>query len=919
MKVDMTKLMEPKKQFKFYKWMTGAAICFTVYLVLAGGIILYRSTLHNENASADELYDETLANPSFTVQHVGDITVPEIQTGEGTVNVLTNEEGIFHAELNEDRTIKTITDRKILYDDYKTNWQETNSIETASFLNGTDGLQTEGYILKEIWFGHDKDSLKQSDFLVLNVPKKEKKADLSCILLTNNPNHPGLSQAADGYYKASDDNNYIICIQDGDVIRLIFETENFKEHDNANVFDYDVSDGGYYLESDYDKRKELHATSDQNDEEDMIYVDAIKNGIHSNDNYSGNKPKLAFGGADIGTGLADETLSDGLDTINIWNFEQYEGKFNTGITKNLVSGITSDGNIKWNEGISAPALFDNRNIKGRTNYTNGQYSFIFKRNGFLRTLSTVESEWGMAAEELEITDNPFWILDTAPSYGTDGHDPVWGNGSRNISYYKGDGLEPEAFKASDDGLDHNSFYGFAYSKDFTLSPGYAGPLDFFGYSDDDMWVFAGRVDDNGKVITDTVVPVADLGGVHDGIAYYCDMWDVIGKIPYGEEAQNWRLFVYWLERDGSSAKCHMNFTLPDAAIMDEKTDGSIVIEAADYHSVKGETRTFILDDGTYNRYKGTYDNGKNIDIVSGEEFIIPSGSFINISGLNTGSKFTIKETGRSNVWYSADESYMKGDTAQSVVSNNTWIKFISTINEGTLTITADAAGNPKNGYAFNLILEGMKSTEISAMDGYNNPLGSRFTDEDGQLVITIAAGETLMLYNLPECSFRLEPQTTPGWHISEILLDGADASGYAVVGEFPSHIIYRYTENEIKNPQITIEQSFSDDWDISDIVALTGTLLSYKITVNNPNDIPMDMIIEDAIPDGLKVIESSLRDGKLENGTLKWNLTIGPNTVTELFFTCEVTEKTGKINNSARILMDNKTVNNSDTVTVNIL
>lgn len=910
-----------------YQRLIKKTACFAACLALLGMGTVYQSMTHNDSASADALYETSEANPSFTVQHVGDMTQIDIQPGEGAITVLTDDGESYHASLKEDGTVKTVTNRMELYEEYVTSFVETNSIAEASFLNGEGNVQADGYILREIWFGQDKTSDNQSDFLTLAVPEKEGRADLSYITLTNNPDNPELSEAAGGYYMLNENGEYVICIQDGDVIRLVFEMESDFDYANINAFDYDASDGGYYLSDDYFRKGDQHATSGQAEEEDILYVDAVESGIHSAGNYSGEGAKLAFGGDDIGTDLANESLTGELNTPNVWNYDQQEETFKTGVTKGLATGIAEDGSIQWSDLISSPNLFSGE-AEGRTDYSNLEYSFTFKKKGFSRTLSAVESKYGTGAEKLEnLTKingnltNSFWFLDVAPSYGTDGHDPVWGSSSGKTYYYRSNDRAPEVFEASDDLQDHNSFFGFSYTQDFVLSPGYTGAFDFFGYSDDDMWVFAAQVDENGSVMTDTVVQAADLGGVHDGAAYYCDLWSVIDKVPYGEEAQNWRLFVFWLERDGSSASCYMNFTLPEEAVPDSHETSGIMIEAANYQYSSGIPRTFILDDGTHNRYQCDYDDGSSISIVSGEEFTILSGSYVNISGLISGIAFTVKETGRSNVWLSTGSGYTEGNEFTGTVGENKRVHFVSTAESGTLTIAVEGNGTPEGGYKFRLTLDNPEITEIAVMDKYNNPIGSRFTDENGQIMINMAAGETFVLYGLPDgTGFTLDPLAVPGWHISELLLDNAEASGYTAVGELPAYVVYRYVEKEIQAPSITMEQSITGDWSTDDILLGTGALLSYKITVTNPNDTNLDVVVTDTIPEGLDVMTSSMLEGyTLTDGTLGWELTLEPNSVTELSFTCQVTvEETSEITNSAWVMENDEAVSGSNSVTVHI-
>lgn len=930
MKVDMNKLnelnklTEPQKRHSPYQRLAKKGACFAACLALVGAGTVYQSMMNRDSASADVLYQTLEADPSFTVQHVGDVSKIDIQPGEGAVTVLAADGESWHAGLNEDGTLATVTSRMTLYEEYITSWRDTDTIEEISFLNGNGGAQADGYVLKEVWFGKNKISQNESDFLILTVPETDGQADLSCITLTNNPEHPKLSVATGGYYAPDSDGKYTVCIQDGDVIRLVFGMDTGYEFADVNVFDYDVSDGGYYLEDDYFHLGSLKATSGQGEEKGEIYVNAIGNGIHSEENYSGSGPKLAFGGADIGTDLEDEYLTTELDTLNIWNYEHQGETYGTGVTTGLSAGVDAGGNLVWADHFSSLNLFGAGSTAGRTNYTEEDYSLTFEANGFTRTLSGTECRYGEGLGGLNVlTDvngnltNNFWILDSAPSYGTDGHDPIWGTGSEHIQYYRTFDRSPEPFKASIDGLEHNKFFGFSYTEDFTLSPGYAGALDFFGYSDDDMWVYAGRIGDDGQVMTDTVVQVADLGGVHNGAAYYSNLWNVIDKVPYGEEAQTWRLFVFWLERDGLSASCYMNFTLPEAALTDVHEFSSVQIEAGNYGIDAREARTFIFNDSSYNRYQGTYSDGSAVTIVSGKEFNIPSGSYITIEGLSTGTAFTVQETGSANVWVTAGDRHMATDSIEGVIGTDRTMTFVSTANAGILSIAADADGTPEGGYRFRLTVDAETITDVLATDANDNLVGNRFVDNDGQLVIALEAGEMLTLYNLPEnVGFTLVPEPSPGYHVSEIVLNNAGADDTIVTGQFPAYVVYRYEVNEILDPSIAIEQSVSGDWGTDTIVLGAGALLSYKISVTNPNDMPIDVMVEDTVPEGLEIMTTSLLDGyQLDGQTLSWNLSLEPNSVTELSFTCQViTEGSNEFNNTAWILKNDEEIASSITV-----
>ncbi len=921
MKADMSKLVDnyrpptSKSGMPYRKWVSTAG-ALALCLSMIGGGMVWHGIRNNANASADEMYNEAEANPGFTVQHVGDVTLPDIQAGDGPVAVLTRMGGGYSTTPDEEGQVKFKTERVTLYSDYETDWLSVNSLELASFLNG-NGTESEGYVLKEVWFGKNPASNNQSDFLVLKVPEKDGGADLSKVTLTNNPENPKLSATEGGYYRPDEAGNYTIGISDGDVIRLVFGEKEGWYYRDVDVFDYDVTDGGYYLEDDYFHKTDKHETSGQDEETGELYVDAMAKGINSADNYKGSGAKIAFGADKIGTDLSDESITGELNTPNIWNYEQQEKTSGTGATLGLVTGVGSDGSLKWADGVSAPALFGNGTAEGRTDYTDTSYYFTFARKGISRTLSAVESEWGTAAEDLEKLGAPFWILDDAPSCGTDGHDIIWGNGSENLLYYRSGDRAPEVLPELADGENHNSFFGFSCVEDFVVEPGYTGPLSFFGYSDDDLWAFAAQVDSTGNVIPDTCVQVADIGGVHDSAAYSCNLWDVIDRVPYGEEAQNWRLFIFWLERDGINAKCYLNFSLPEAGKADKRETRPVVVEASDYESVKGEKRTFVLGDGTNDLYKMTYDDGTVTNMAAGQEFEIPSGSFVSIDGLTMGKTFQVRETGRENVWHATGDGFEEGSTAECTVGHAHRVQFMSTVNPGTLTIAADGAGSPEGGYLFNLKLEGVDETEIVAMDGYNNPLGSRFTDENGAMNITLAAGEILTLCNLPDgTDFILTPLNVPGWHVAEILLDHASAQGSVVTGQFPAYVIYRYVENEVVNPSVLLEQSVTGDWGQDEILLGSGALLSYKITVTNPNDVPMDITVEDQVPEGLTIMQGSIGDMGLVNGQMiHWNIRIDGGKSVELSFTCQASgEGPAEYENSVRLMNGTEVMAESNTV-----
>lgn len=798
MKVDMNKIpgyipeqdtISGNRRLKItlYKSRLAQTSCLAAALALLGGFTLFSSYKAGDDASADEIYDKREAVPVFTVQQYADVTVPDIGGDEG-VPVIVDGKVSRLVMNNGDAVMKT--ERMQLYEDYETDWEKVNSIELMSCLDLSGGCP-EGWELSEVWFGKDGVSENQSDFLVLQVPKE----GLSKVALTNNPDGDNVSVAEGGYYKPSDDGTYKIPVTDGMAVRLIYKEKENWAYADVDLYDYDVTDGGYYLSTDYSHLDEKKETSARTGDEETICLDAIASGIHSDSNYRGNGARFAFGANGIGTDFADESFDGG--TLNVPNKKNSALR---GITTGIVKGDKANG-IRPVDGVSMPSLFggiSGGTPAGRSDYSEREYSLGFEISGYTHTLSSVESAWGTCVEEMGLVNEGFWILDNAPSYNTDGHDVAYMGGDDSVQAFRTDDRAPVPFEASDDGLPHNRFFGLSYTADFMLSPGYMGPLDVFAYSDDDVWVFAAQVDDAGDIMQDTIVQAVDLGGVHEGVGCRANLWDVIDKVPYGEEAQTWRLFFYWLERDGVGADIGLSVVLPEMGERKERETTSMMVDAAGYDSTGvGIGRTFLLDDGTDDRHYAITNDGSEMTITSGMEFEIKGGGYVSVAGFAPGTQLMVSETGRDNVWHSyGDTGFNKGKDVPCIAGATRKVRFISTVNAGTLSIGVDAPGDPEGGFKFSLLIDGMNNGEISAMDAGSNPLGSRMTDKDGKLDLALSAGEMITLYNLPDgSSFTLEPAEAPGYKVDEILVDHAGADGLITSGNLPAYVIYRFVQD----------------------------------------------------------------------------------------------------------------------------
>ncbi|MDE5759166.1 MAG: hypothetical protein K2H85_11220, partial [Allobaculum sp.] len=183
-----------------------------------------------------------------------------------------------------------------------------------------------------------------------------------------------------------------------------------------------------------------------------------------------------------------------------------------------------------------------------------------------------------------------------------------------------------SFPSADDTKDHNAYFGMKFQIPFTLEEGYAAPLNYFFYGDDDMYVFLSkctRDDDTGEITSidrSSTVMVADLGGVHSSIGMYVNLWNFINpqekelievrsagqtlngieeriyqyKAPassYSREtggddteitklpSQDYVLSFFYTERGASGSSCYMRFSIPfqELGSISRAQDGEIQI------------------------------------------------------------------------------------------------------------------------------------------------------------------------------------------------------------------------------------------------------------------------------------------------------------------------------------------------------
>ena len=437
--------------------------------------------------------------------------------------------------------------------------------------------------------------------------------------------------------RASSASSNRIYITDDTVIRLVYTATEGSYTNAVDFYDYDISDG--------------YTTSGG-----VSTAVTANNGINNFTAASGTV-KYAFGNVNTLTNFGDNIWVNNNRSNSLNKYNSVNAAYD-GCTFGLVTGIHEDGTLIFANGISAPELFGKTDGKGKTYFDD--YSLQFTRSGDTYTLVAVN---GTSAKDLDKFNNPsytyngstttytsiftnnFWPMDSASTWGATGHDPVFGSIAKNQQgkVMAKNGSTTRALPPSDDGLDHNSYFGMQYKLTFTLTEDYLGPLDYVFYGDDDMWVFL-----DGQL-------VCDIGGVHSSVGQYVNLRDYINNLPDDQKYGEHTLYFCYTERGASGSSCYMRFTLPSVSIdipqvetntlevskevlnvnTDQEFDFEIILTDAEGKA--------LIDDYSYTRYdadgnaieSGIINNSNIIKLRHDEKIII--------NYLPEGTKFTIRE------------------------------------------------------------------------------------------------------------------------------------------------------------------------------------------------------------------------------------------------------------------------------------
>ncbi|MDE7184316.1 MAG: hypothetical protein K2O40_07560, partial [Lachnospiraceae bacterium] len=364
----------------------------------------------------------------------------------------------------------------------------------------------------------------------------------------------------------SENKDEFILITANATIRLVYEIKEEEGVKNGEDFyDYDVSDGKVYT---YDESKSgMREVSEEkrnavtaHNEGETWYMFTQRQGINSN-----------LSDQTFGFGNSEGTLKTGMGEL-VGNKANADNASYGSPTFGLVTGLKSDGTIEYASTVKAPSLFNetedsdpDKGTRGKTSYVG---DLVFRQRGDTYTLTGAEvKEKGKVVSSVYDVDkfkrqrnnwnntyyfagNDFYPMDGVHTAGTGGHDLMFGASDTSVlkNYSKTENGKPSDSlnaPASDDGKNHNHYFGMHYTVSFNLVEDYVGPLEYLFYGDDDMWVFLSgsgtKAETNEKGETVRVPSssykgklICDIGGVHSAIGEYVNLWDYIDEGTEGE-------------------------------------------------------------------------------------------------------------------------------------------------------------------------------------------------------------------------------------------------------------------------------------------------------------------------------------------------------------------------------------------------
>lgn len=355
-------------------------------------------------------------------------------------------------------------------------------------------------------------------------------------------------------------NNYKIIVSKNTTIKVFYEQKTSDTTGDVTFYDYTIKSGYYYQ-------------------------DMWNNKVYDNFNRYGDQPneqnqKLTAGTYDnnwdnYGSQYHYHVYNDKEQDANANNQSAFKG-----LLKEVANG--GDGDVKFN--YPEPGFFVDSDLK---DYANDLYlRKVYKdfKLGFTRTGDTYKFENVKDGDNVLTTSGKdFFPLD-----------------KKYKNTYEGEQNS------------HNYFFGMRYDIKFKIGD-YIGQLNYKFKGDDDLWVVL-----DGKKI------VLDIGGIHPAIEETADLWDYILEdgqskedLTLEQKQQTHTLTILYMERGAGESNCEMNFTIPEAQVINVKNNPlanlSLLKTDTDGKGLSGATFS-LKNDTTEEVFTGTSDNEGKLNI-----------------------------------------------------------------------------------------------------------------------------------------------------------------------------------------------------------------------------------------------------------------------------------------------------------------
>ncbi len=689
----------------------------TMPIIDTSGKVLPKNTDQGSSGSVytDLVFGETVASGQQLKFLVFNKTGTDSDQGEGYYGIDRTKQYVVATELEHTK----------MYADSQASFLTKGSIETLNKLrNNTSYTLEKVGVLKE---GKSAASMQESDFYWYYY-NPSANAGQGNIFLTNRAENANAPLDDETHPSTR---SYTLLVTEGFTLRFFYVPVKRSYTHSTTFHDYSITSNGSNARlngintlTNYDLSKRTSDGSSTN----KANIEPAK---YDGSNFYG---VYAFGNLNtpngVGRHLWNGNIINGYNRTAGWyNYSgtyEYYGSKNVfrGCTFQMVTGLDSSGKPIFDSTIAAPTnLFGTGAAAGKKTYTNG--SLTFSQVGDSYILSSANSGAGSrvnldklfspsaqdGAAHYHIYTNNFWVMDgdsyLDPKFGAldtfaadiDGvvkfrtNDELWGywneinhNGPDTLLY--GGGYYTYA-PASDDGVDHNFYFGMESKISFSLAADYAGPLDYTFFGDDDMWIFL-RNDDTGKV-----EQICDIGGVHSAVGSYTNLRDYL---PYGTSG-NYTLHFFYTERGGSGSTCWMNFILPAvSAPVEDAVTGSLTVskelqDASGNAVESNELFKFQLRIYTDSSKKYEYNRDYHAEILnadgtvedyfaiySGRTFSITSGQKAVISGLPVGAACQVTELDSDG--YNTTVNGVETNTATVTIGDDITGTWLSQIPDG---------------------------------------------------------------------------------------------------------------------------------------------------------------------------------------------------------------------------------------------